>query len=85
MQRPLQLGAMHAWSPDGCVIGASGSMDKDVRLWDPNTGQAVGGAMKDTKHITALAWEPAHVAYPPVRLASASWARHCAHLEHSAS
>jgi ribosome assembly protein 4 len=48
-------------------------MDKDVRLWDPATGAAVGGAMRGhKKHVTALAWEPAHVRYPPVRLASAS-------------
>mmetsp|Transcript_1640 Transcript_1640/g.6406 ORF Transcript_1640/g.6406 Transcript_1640/m.6406 type:complete len:496 (-) Transcript_1640:127-1614(-) len=61
-----------AWSPDGKHV-ASGGMDKDVRLWDPETGQGVGGPMRGhKKHVTALAWEPAHVRYPPVRVASAS-------------
>jgi ribosome assembly protein 4 len=52
---------------------ASGSMDKDVRLWNPETGEALGGPMRGhKKHVTAIAWEPAHVRYPPNRLASAS-------------
>ena len=54
-----------AWSPDGRYV-ASGGMDKDVRMWDPESGAGVGGPMRGhKKHVTALAWEPAHVRYPP--------------------
>lgn len=61
-----------AWSADNVFL-ASGGMDGTVRLWDPATGQARGGPLKGhKKHVTALAWEPAHVAYPVVRFASAS-------------
>ena len=61
-----------AWSADNVYL-ASGGMDSAVRLWDPITGEARGGPMKGhKKHVTALAWEPAHVAYPVVRFCSAS-------------
>jgi len=61
-----------AWSADGVFL-ASGSMDCTVRLWDPLTGEARGGPLKGhKKHVTAIAWEPAHVAYPVVRFCSAS-------------
>jgi hypothetical protein len=44
-----------------------------VRLWDAEKGTAVGGVLKGHKQwVTSLAWEPAHLAYPVTRLASAS-------------
>ena len=61
-----------AWSSDNVFL-ASGGMDSTVRLWDPTTGEARGGPLKGhKKHVTALAWEPAHAAYPVVRFCSAS-------------
>ena len=56
-----------AWSSDNVFL-VSGGMDSTVRLWDPTTGEARGGPLKGhKKHVTALAWEPAHAAYPDVR------------------
>lgn len=52
---------------------ASGSMDSDVRLWEPEKGTAIGGVLKGHKQwVTSLAWEPANLAFPTSRLASAS-------------
>ncbi|OUS46125.1 notchless-like protein, partial [Ostreococcus tauri] len=62
----------YAAGADGNFL-ASGSMDNTVRLWDPTSGEARGGPLKGhKKHVTAIAWEPAHVAYPVVRFCSAS-------------
>jgi len=41
---------------------ASGGHDGHVRIWDPQTGKAIGDALRGhTKWITSLAWEPIHM------------------------
>ena len=49
-------------------------MDKEVRLWDPKTGDALGGSLKGhSQWVTGLAWEPYHLQTPGrPRLASSS-------------
>ena len=53
---------------------ATGSMDNTVRVWNPQTGQALGPAMKGhSKWVNSLAWEPYHLRKDSNRrLASAS-------------
>ncbi|PVF97926.1 WD-repeat protein [Serendipita vermifera] len=52
---------------------ASGGHDGQVRIWDPNTGKAIGDAMKGhTLWVTSLAWEPIHINPINPRLASSS-------------
>ena len=60
-------------------------MDNTVRLWNPQTGQALGQAMKGhTKWVRSLAWEPYHLQVTGrPRLASASkdaTVRICTHI-----
>lgn len=49
-----------AWAPDGKVL-ASGCMDGELRVWNPESGKAVGKPLKGHKGaVTAIAWEPMH-------------------------
>lgn len=48
------------WSPDGRTV-ATGSMDKQVILWDADTGKMKGRPLKaHTREIRAIAWDPLH-------------------------
>ena len=52
---------------------ASGSMDNTIRIWNPVTGEAIGGPLKGhTKWITSISWEPLHLRSPAKYLASSS-------------
>jgi ribosome assembly protein 4 len=52
------------WSPDGQHL-ATCSMDKTVRIWDPETGKPFGQELKGhAKWVLAVAWEPYHREYP---------------------
>ena len=46
---------------------ASGGMDGNVLLWDPQTGKLLSTCKGHRKWITSLAWEPAHLAMPATR------------------
>ena len=48
-----------AWSQD-CEFIASGSMDNDVRIWDPMSGHCLKTLKGHTKYVIGLAWEPMH-------------------------
>jgi ribosome assembly protein 4 len=51
-----------AWSPDGSSL-VSGDKAGHLMLWDPLSGQQRGKTMTGHKQwITALAWEPLHLA-----------------------
>ncbi|PRP78603.1 hypothetical protein PROFUN_13552 [Planoprotostelium fungivorum] len=63
-----------SWSPDGTKLASGGAgMDKEIRLWDPKTGEQIGQALSSHKqYVTAIAWEPLHQNPDCTRLASAS-------------
>ena len=49
------------------------SAKREIRLWDPATGKAVGGVLRGHKQwVTSLSWEPMHRNAACERLASAS-------------
>lgn len=50
-----------SYSPCGSMI-ATGSMDNTIRLWDAETGKALGGPLLGhSKWISSIAWEPLHL------------------------
>jgi len=48
------------FSPD-CTKLASGSMDKEVKIWDPKSGDLLGTLKGHTKYITCISWQPLHI------------------------
>jgi WD40 repeat protein len=46
-----------AWSPDGTRLASAGN-DREVRIWDPVTGTAVGTLSGHTGGVWAVAWSP---------------------------
>lgn len=45
-----------AFSPDSKIV-ASGGMDKEIYLWEAETGNKIGKSLKGhTKFVTSIAW-----------------------------
>ncbi|PFH36950.1 putative notchless [Besnoitia besnoiti] len=54
-----------SWAPHGQIFASAG-MDGSIRLWRGESGDAVGAPLKGhSKPITALAWQPLHLANLP--------------------
>jgi len=78
-QTPMHtLTGHHHWiqcvrfSPD-CAKLASGSMDKEIRIWNPITGEECGPSLRGhTKYVTCISWEPLHKNIKCEHLCSAS-------------
>lgn len=46
-----------AWSPDATRL-ATGSWDRTVKLWNPDTGQLLGSLEEQPYENTTVAWSP---------------------------
>lgn len=76
-QKKKDVGHKHwvlfvAFSPD-CTKIASGSMDNNIAIWNPENGKQLGSLLKGHKSfITSISWEPFLAIKDPAHLRMAS-------------